>query len=129
MFFRGRVLSDPGFLGLVRQHIRSVWSLELLLLMRSRPGEAWRPEALVRELRASPALIATCLAKLQESGLASNEDGAWRYAPASPELQLFCDQLAVAYQTRPVALISMISAPSQVQDLANAFKFKGRDDQ
>jgi hypothetical protein len=121
-------LSDPGFLGLVRQHIRSVWSLELLLLLRGRPGEAWRPETLVRELRASAPLIAGRLDQLRESGLIASEDGAWRFAPASPELERFCEQLAVAYQTRPVALISMISAPSQVQDLANAFKFKSGDD-
>ena len=121
-------MSDPGFLGLVRQHIGSVWSLELLLLLRSRPAEAWRPEALVRELRASAPLIAGCLTTLQDAGLAVHEDGAWRFAPASPELERFCDQLAEAYQTRPVALISMIAAPSQVQDLANAFKLKGGDD-
>jgi hypothetical protein len=118
-------LSDPGFLGLVRQHIRSVWSLELLLLLRSRPGEGWRPESLVRELRASAPLITECLTRLQDSGLIALEDGAWRFAPASPELERFCQQLAVAYQTRPVALISMIAAPSQVQDLADAFRFKG----
>jgi hypothetical protein len=127
--FLGAPLSDPGFLGLVRKHIRSVWSLELLLLLRSRPGEARPPEALVRELRASAPLIAGCLAKLQDSGLAVHEDGAWRFAPASPELERFCDQLAEAYQTRPVALITMIAKPSQVQDLADAFKFKGGDDQ
>ena len=121
-------MSDPGFLGLVRQHIRSVWSLELLLLLRSRPGEAWRPEALVRELRASAPLIAGCLASLQEAGLIVNEDGAWRFAPALPELERFCDQLAEAYQTRPVALINMIASPSQVQNLADAFRFKGGDD-
>ena len=122
-------LSDPGFLGLVRQHIRSVWALELLLLLRSRAGDSWPPEALVRELRASEPLITGCLASLQQSGLASHEEGAaWRFAPASPELERFCDQLAEAYQTRPVALINMIAAPSQVQDLADAFKFKGRGD-
>ena len=121
-------MSDPGFLGLVRKHIRSVWSLELLLLLRSRPGEAWPPELLVRELRASAGLISGCLQRLQESGLAAHEGGAWRFAPVSPELERFCDQLAEAYQTRPVALINTIAAPSQVQDLANAFKFKGGDD-
>jgi DNA-binding GntR family transcriptional regulator len=121
-------LSDPGFLGLVRKHIRSVWSLELLLLLRSRPAEAWRPDALVRELRASTPLIADSLARLHASGLVQAEEGAWRFAPASPELTRFCDQLAEAFQTRPVALINMIAAPSQVQDLADAFKFKGGDD-
>lgn len=121
-------LSDPGFLGLVRQHIRSVWALELLLLLRSRADQRWPPEALVRELRASAPLIAGCLSALQESGLAVNEDGAWRFAPASAELKRFCEQLAEAYQTRPVALINMIATPSQVQDLADAFKFKGGKD-
>ena len=121
-------MSDPGFLGLVRKHIRSVWSLELLLLLRSRPGEAWRSEALVRELRASTPLIAGCLTQLEESGLAAHEGDAWRFAPATPELERFCDQLAAAYHTRPVALINMIAAPSQVQSLADAFKFKGGDD-
>jgi hypothetical protein len=112
MRFSGARLSDPGFLGLVRQHIRSVWSLELLLLLRSRPEETWRPEALVRELRASAPLIEDCLVKLQDSGLVVHEDGAWRFAPASPELERFCEQLAEARQTRPVALTRMISGGS-----------------
>ena len=82
MSFRGRLLSDPGFLGLVRKHIRSVWSLELLLLLRSSPAEAWRAEALVRELRASTPLIAGCLAGLQESGQSGTHlAGGCRVAP------------------------------------------------
>lgn len=117
-------MSDPGFLGLVRRHIHSVWSLELLLLLRSRVDEAWRAEALVRELRASTPLIADNLSHLQASGLVVQEAGAWRYAPSTPELAAFCDQLAEAYRARPVAVINMIAAPNPVQDLADAFKFK-----
>lgn len=82
----------------------------------------------MRELRASTPLIAGCLAKLRESGLAVSEEGAWRFAPATPAHGRFCDQLAEAYQTRPVALINMIAAPSQVQNLADAFRFKGGND-
>lgn len=77
----------------------------------------------MRELRASAPLIAGCLATLQEAGLVTKESAVWRFAPAAPELERFCDELAEAYQTRPVALISLIGAPSQVQDLADAFKF------
>lgn len=120
-------MSDPGFLGLVRKHVRSVWALELLLLLRSRAGETWRAEGLVRELRASTPLIADSLARLQASGLAAEEQGVWRFAPATPELARFCDQLAEAYQTRPVALINLIASPSQVQDLADAFRLRGED--
>jgi hypothetical protein len=108
-----------------------VWSLELLLLLRSRLGEAWRADDLVRELRASGPLIAGSLSALRASGLVAEDGGAWRFAPASEELVRFCDQLAEAYRTRPVAVINMIAAPSQVQDLADAFRFRdnsGGDD-
>jgi hypothetical protein len=121
-------VSDPGFLGLVRKHVRSVWSLELLLLLRSRLGQAWPAEDLVRELRASGPLISDCLTGLKASGLVAEDGGGWRYAPVTEELALFCDRLAEAYRTRPVAVINMIVAPSQVQDLANAFKFREEED-
>jgi hypothetical protein len=100
-------VSDPGFLGLVRQHLSSVWALELLLLMRSRPGEGWRPEALVRELRASPPLIADNLQRLNASGFVVFDEGLWRFAPASEALSRFCDDLAEAYRTRPVTVINL----------------------
>ena len=116
-------MSDPGFLGLVRKHIRSVWALELVLLLRRRPDAIWRTETLVRELRASVPLIADNLKRLQASGLVAEDQGVWRWAPASPELERFCDQLAEAYQTRPVTVINMIAAPNPVQDLADAFNF------
>lgn len=116
-------MSDPGFLGLVRKHIRSVWALELVLLLRQRADAVWRTEALVRELRASTTLIADNLRRLQASGLVAEDQGVWRFAPATPELDRFCDQLAEAYQTRPVTVINMIAAPNPVQDLADAFNF------
>ena len=108
---RGIVLSDPGFPGLVREHVRSVWDLELLLFLRGRPDEAWRAEDLVFELRASTPLIADSLARLRGSGLAAETGDGWRFAPATPELERFCDQLAKAYRTRPVALINQITSP------------------
>jgi hypothetical protein len=133
----GKPLSDPGFLGLVRKHIGSVWALELVLLLRRRPDAIWRTDGLVRELRASGPLIADNLRRLQASGLVAEDQGVWRFAPATPQLERFCDQLAEAYQTRPVTVINMIAAPNPVQDLADAFKFSsdktkntsGEDDQ
>lgn len=77
----------------------------------------------MRELRASGPLIADNLRRLQASGLVAEEQGAWRFAPATPELERFCDQLAEAYHTRPVSVINMIAAPNPVQDLADAFNF------
>lgn len=118
-------MSDPGFLGLVRQHVRSVWTLELLLLMRSQPDRLWRAEELVRELRASAALVADSLGRLQASGLVTSLHETFGFGPRTPELARFCDQLEEFYRTSPVALINLIASESRVQGLADAFKFKG----
>ena len=118
-------MSDPGFLGLVRQHIRSVWALELLLLLRSRPDRIWEADELVKELRASGPLVTDALTRLGASGLVAARDGGFQFSPATPKLAQFCDQLAEAYQTWPVTLINAIASPGQVQGLADAFKFKG----
>lgn len=118
-------MSDPGFLGCVRQHVRSVWTLELLLLMRRQAKRSWRVEELVRELRASTALVADSLSRLQASGLVTSEHQEFRFAPGTPELSRFCDQLEEFYRTSPVALINLIASESRIQGLADAFKFKG----
>ena len=121
-------MSDPGFLGLVREHIRSVWSLELLLLMRRTPTRAWTVDELVRELRASTVLVTDNLTHFERVGLiVPEEQGRYRFAPAGPLLAEFCDNLAEAYQTKPVALINIIASKGALQTLADAFKFKGED--
>jgi len=115
--------------GLVRQHIRSVWTLELLLLMRSRPDFAWSAPELVQELRASTHLVANNLQGLEQAGLVLAEGaGRYRYAPANPLLATLADAVDAAYRERPVAIINLISAPDdRIQALADAFRFKGRD--
>ena len=122
----GVLLLDPGFLGLVREYVRSVWALELLLFMRRDPERSWRAPELVRELRASNAVVGESLSRFEIAGLVSREDdGAWRFAPVSLLLHDFCDRLAEEYQTRPVAVINLIASRRRIQGLADAFKFKG----
>lgn len=115
--------------GLVRQHIRSVWTLELLLLMRSRPDYGWSAPELVQELRASAHLVANNLQGLEQAGLVLAEGEArYRYAPANEVLAALVNAVEAAYRERPVAIINLISAPEdRMQALADAFKFKGRD--
>lgn len=118
---------DQDLLSFVREHIRSVWALELLLLLRRDVGRCWEPADLVRELRASQMLVNDNLAKLQDAGLALRDDaGCWRYAPAAPALDVLCEDLEAAYRERPVAVINMIAKPANpLQSLADAFKFRG----
>jgi hypothetical protein len=120
--------TDADLVDFVRQHVRSVWALELLLLLRGDPARCWPPAELVRELRASNSLVADNLARFEASGLVAPEEGCFRFAPASPTLDQLCTALEAAYRKRPVAVINMIARPvDPLQSLADAFKFKGGD--
>lgn len=122
--------SDDEFADFVREHVRSVWALELLLAMRRAPERCWRTDELVQELRASTAIVTTNLQAFERAGLVMRDDeGCHRYAPAAPALDNLCAQLDAAYRERPVAVINMISKPRDpLQSLADAFKFRGDDE-
>ncbi|RAK56944.1 hypothetical protein [Phenylobacterium deserti] len=110
----------------MREHIRSVWALELLLLLRRDPDRCWAPADLVRELRASQMLVSDNLQRLEAAGVViPDDDGCFRYAPANPVLDDLCTRLEAAYRERPVAVVNMIAKPTSVQSLADAFKFRG----
>lgn len=114
---------------MIRSHISSVWALELILLMRRGGDRSWLPQQLSDELRGTVTLVVACLGYFERMGLVlQDEEGRFRYAPASPMLAEFCDDLDAEYRARPVAVISLIAAPKErIQQLADAFRFKGRD--
>lgn len=118
---------DPELSAFAREHIRSVWAVELLLLLRRDPERCWAPDLLVAELRASTMLVRDNLAAFERSGLAVKDDDAcWRYCPASPVLDDLASRLEAAYRERPVAIINLIAAPPDpIQGLADAFKWRG----
>jgi hypothetical protein len=121
--------SDQDLATFVREHLRSVWALELLLLLRNDAERRWSTAELVRELRASTGLVATNLQLLERGGLAMPDDaGCFRYSPASPRLVELCDKLAAAYRERPVTIVNLIAQPRDpLQSLADAFRFKKGD--
>jgi hypothetical protein len=119
--------SDLDLAAFVREHVRSVWALELLLALRRNGEHCWTVDELVRDLRASTSLVSANLQGFERSGLAIRDDnGCYRYAPAGPVLDDLCEALQQAYRERPVATISMIAKPGDaLQSLADAFKFRG----
>jgi hypothetical protein len=118
---------QPELAAFVREHVRSVWAVELLLLLKRDRDRAWAAADLVRELRASTLLVNDNLQRFERGGLVMREEGdAWRYAPAIPMLAQLADQLEAAYRERPVTIINLIARPPDpVQGLADAFKFRG----
>jgi hypothetical protein len=122
--------SDPDLAAFVREHLRSVWALELLLVLRRNPARCWGSAELVRELRASTGLVNDNLERLERGGLAVRDDqGCFSYRPAAPVLDELCERLEKAYRERPVAIINLIAAPRDpLQSLADAFRFRRGDE-
>lgn len=119
---------DSDVLSFIREHIRSVWALELLLKLKADSERCWTADALVEGMRASRALVDDNLAVLMKAGLVVPDDaGGFRYRPAAPVLARLCDELEETYRVRPVTVIRWISAPAErLQSLADAFRFSGK---
>jgi hypothetical protein len=120
-------VEDADILAFVGATVKSVWALELLLLMRREHGRAWRVPDLVRELRASTLVVAEALEGLKSAGLvATDETGQSCYRPASEQLDSFVEGAEALYAAKPVAVINAIAtAPSEkLRIFAEAFRLK-----
>jgi hypothetical protein len=123
-------VSEAQLLALIRTAIRSVWALELLLVMKRQPERAWATAALVQELRASAPLVSDNLAQLAVAGLIREEPEGFVYGPATPALEEAVSALEAAYRQRPVHVVNLIVGAStqNVQGFADAFRFKREED-
>jgi hypothetical protein len=111
----------------VRDTFRSVWALELLLLMCADPGRVWSADELNLELRGSRTLVDEILTRLQQRGLVKEEpEKRYRYEPATLRLRELVQELQTAYAERPLAVLKAIfTAPNErIQTFADAFKVK-----
>ena len=123
-----RIVSSlsPAQLAFIRRNLKSVWALELLLLLRADRERGWTTAELVGELRASDSLVARILEDFRRHGLVGDEGG-WRYAAKAADAEL-CDQIEALYRERPMTLIKAISTPpDRLQALADAFRIKKGD--
>ena len=118
---------SPELAAFVREHVRSVWALELLVILSHEPTRLWRQSELVAELRGSASLVADNLSHFQRAWIALEpEPDQWRFAPASPVLASLVRLLTQAYRERPVTVVNMIARSNdRIQGLADAFKWKG----
>lgn len=123
------VISEDA-LNLLRSSIKSIWSLELLLLMKRDPGRAWSSDDLIQEMRSSTVVVQEALGHFQQAGLVAQEaDGAFRYRPAAALLDQWAGEIETAYAQKPSAVMKLIfsSPDSKVQIFADSFLFRGKD--
>jgi hypothetical protein len=108
----------------ILDHIESVADLEGLLLLRREP-QAWNIAAVARELYVGEPIAAEVLARLQGLGLLTSDNGAYRYAPKSPELGAMVDALAQTYARALIPVTHLVhNNPRRLHRFADAFKFR-----
>lgn len=115
---------DPRLIEILRGPITSVWSLELLLLLRRHAERAWQPDELVIELRASGVIVRQSLDQLERAGLVVRDGtGAVRFGPATPDLTALIELLDQEYRSKPDAVRrAIIATPdNQLKSFTDAF--------
>ncbi len=112
----------------IQSSFPSVWSLEVLLLLR-REQRGRSREELVEALRASDLVIDQALDSLVAGGLAAlDKAGLARYMPASDEISVLADRTQALYAKRPDAVRRMIISASMSGLTAFVDAFRLRKD-
>ena len=117
--------SDQDLLQFITSSFRSVWALELLLVLKRDPRIWHRPE-LVSTMRASELVISNALDSLIAAGLASLEGGGVRYMPVSQQVADQVERSVRLYAARPDAVRRAIVSASagNLTAFADAFRLK-----
>lgn len=118
--------SDENVSDFIRSSFRSVWSLELLLLLRREP-RLWPRVEIIAALRASELIVAQSLDALTAAGLVSvDEAGAASYRPVSDATARMVDETESLYARSPDAVRRLIvgAIPNPLAAFADAFRLR-----
>lgn len=117
--------SAPVLESFIASSFRSVWALELLLLLKREDRPCSREE-LVALMRASPSVIENALEALVAAGLAGIENGEPRYMPTSDDIAALVDRTEQLYGSKPDYIRRLIVAsPNRgLAAFSNAFRLK-----
>jgi hypothetical protein len=121
-------VSEEEVIGFIREHIGSVYTLELLLLVKRDRERCWTASELVRELRSSGTAVAEALSRMIHAGLVSlRADGRYCFAPISPRHEQLAAEIEKAYNSMPMSVVkAIIASPDEkLRAFSDAFKLKG----
>jgi hypothetical protein len=118
---------DDELFRFIASSFRSIWALELLLLLKSE-RRPWPHAELVAALRASELVVNNALEGLVAAGVASVDGEGAAYMPVNDEIAGCVDRSEELYRTRPNAVRRAIIAASSSSAAAFADAFKLRRD-
>lgn len=119
--------SNEDILRFIASSFRSVWALELLLVLKSEP-RSWSSDELVTTMRASDLVVTKGLDALEAAGLVSNNGDQAQYMPVSGDVATLVDDAEELYAKRPDAVRRAIVSASAGDATAFAEAFKLRKD-
>jgi hypothetical protein len=114
---------------LLKEQIRSIEQLEILLLLREAPEKTWTAATVYQTVRSSERSVSATLDHLARSGFLSRSEGsppAFQYAPQSTDLGVTVGRLAHLYVERRVRIVEAIYSErvSAVDEFAKAFRLR-----
>jgi hypothetical protein len=119
--------SNEEILRFIASSFRSVWALELLLVLKSEQ-RSWSRDELVSTMRASDLVVTKGLDALEAAGLVSNNEDMAQYMPVSKDVANLVDDAEELYAKRPDAVRRAIVSASAGDAAAFADAFKLRKD-
>ena len=119
--------SEAEILEFAGASFRSVWALELLLMLRRTRDRNWGAAEILKELRSSQVAVVEALNNLIAAGLVvADEDERYRYN-ATGRLEEAVGALAQLYALKPaVVMRQIVNSPNNatLQILSDAFRIK-----
>ncbi|HVM19297.1 MAG TPA: MarR family winged helix-turn-helix transcriptional regulator [Egibacteraceae bacterium] len=117
----------------IKDHLSSVAQLEILLLIHAQQEAFHSPEEVAEQLRIEPGWAAAEMERLCGHGLCEvqrDNGDRYRFSPDDPRHATVVDDLATAFSTHRVSVITLIfSTPSDsIGSFADAFKLRGDRD-
>lgn len=119
--------SDQDLGEFFRATLRSVWTLEVLLLISADDSVRWTPAEIVAALRASDLIVAGALEDLTAGGtIVVEDDGRVRYGPVSTQLRDMIVETRRQYERSPDKVRRMIvrNRSTGLTAFADAFRIR-----
>ena len=120
------MISESEILEFAGASFRSVWALELLLMLRRTRDRGWGASEILKELRSSQVVVIEALNNLIAAGLVIEEEGGRYRYNGSGRLEQTIGDLEHFYMLKPALVMRQIvnSPNSKLQILSDAFRIK-----
>jgi hypothetical protein len=118
---------DDELLSFAASSFRSIWALEVVLLLKN-DRRNWSRAELVAALRASELVVKNALDGLLAAGIASADEQGATFMPANEQIAECVDEIERLYRSRPNAVRRAIIAAGATSAAAFADAFKLRRD-